>query len=253
MASPLGMAALGAVCLTVLGLAGPRCALAVAAAPAGPTVGLGMLAGSRPAATAARGAAIDPPAGFWQAVAARVGVSPEALQRAVRDVRAQSMGARRQAFAARLAEKLGGGITGGQVLAAFDQARRQAVSGEEMLTAVAKRLGVTPAALRTALIEAAPRCRWLGAGLAGRHPLGGVGRYLGMTPKALAPELGKGTSPAHVAEGRGEGVVGLKTQLGRAAARRIHVFVRTPCPTGTVRTRRGASTGRGPARSDRPA
>jgi hypothetical protein len=183
-------------------------------------------AGARPAATEPR-----PADDFWNAVAARVGVSPDALRTAVRDVRAESLGARRRAFAEALARSLGHGITADRVVAAFERARDRSLGPDGMLEAVATDLGVAPRDLRRALKAAAPAHRMVRMH-GGRHLLvAGAARYLGMPPAALREALAKGQSLAQVARARGKSPAGLERALRDAAAARIHEMVETPWPT----------------------
>jgi lambda repressor-like predicted transcriptional regulator len=214
----LRTAALGAVAVA---------GLSIAVALPAHAAGLPAPTAAAPAAQAAR---VDTPEAFWQAVAARVGVSPDRLQSAVREVQAQYMTQRRQAIAARLAQELGGGITADQVMAAFEQARKDGAAPEGMLAAVAKNLGVSETALKTALRQTMPRRFVMRAHGPGHRLLTDAARHLGMTPDALAAELAKGRTLAQVAAAHGKSAASLEAALRQAANARIHDLVTRQWP-----------------------
>lgn len=137
--------------------------------------------------------------------------------------------ARAQTFAARVAQRLGNGITPAQVLAAFDAARGEdpRVPGRWMV-AVAGRLGVQPAALRRAIAHAH----------ASMHPAWRMRRrlfetaavYLGMAPDAMLGQLRQGRSLADLANGAHRSVPGLESALLAALKPEVHRLVMTPFP-----------------------
>ena len=178
------------------------------------------------------------PGAFWTAVAARVGVSPDTLARAARDVRAERAHARREAFAAAVAARLGGGVTAGRVVAALKRARHRAVGRDALLDAAARDLGVPAERLHEALRAAAP-ARMAFARAGRRHLLADAARYLGMAPEELRDELGQGRSLAQVAVGHGRSAAGLEQALGDRLKARIHALVLRPWP------RHGDDDGRG--------
>jgi hypothetical protein len=220
--APARVAALAAACLSLSTLAcsGPAAVAAVTPPPAAAS------AAPEPAQTTPP----ETPDAFWQAVASRAGVSATVLQRAVREVEAQYMSARRRAFASQLAQKLGGGLTADQVMAAFERAQHEATPPEGMLAVVARNLGVTPDALRGALMQVAPRRHPLAMGMVGRRLMDAAAGYLGMTPDALRRELGQGKTLAQVAEAHGKSAAGLEAALTRAAQEHVRVMIRTPWP-----------------------
>lgn len=210
--------ALGAVALAALSLCGAPRADAVAQTPPGRS------------GAAAQEARLDDPEAFWHALAARPGISPEAMEKAVRDVPAQSMSQRRNVLAAHLAQALGGGITGGEIMAAFERARAAGTAPDRMVDAVASSLGVTPAALGDALHRTLGHGRAMGTRGRGPWLVVDAAHDLGMRPADLVLELAKGTTLAQAAAARGKSTAGLEVALRRAAAKRIHAAMQVLCP-----------------------